>query len=81
VLEAHRARTPLAVADSSAQHEIAAPSAPRFGPDDPAGCASAIRRALVQSPAEIEVQAQHALRYTWDGAARIWLEVWSSSWN
>jgi glycosyltransferase involved in cell wall biosynthesis len=79
VLEAQRARVPLAVADAGALPEIAGAGVPRFGVDDPAGCARAIRAALARPAAELAADARAAERYRWDASARRLVEVWTEA--
>lgn len=78
VLEAQRARAPLAIADAGALPEVAGPSAPRFAPDDPAACARALRAALASDAATLEAAAAHAAGYRWDTSARALVDAWSA---
>ncbi len=75
VLEAHRARAPLAIADAGALPEIAAPDTPRFPPDDARACVAAIRNALELDDADLDRAAAHAALFTWDLGASIWCEA------
>ena len=79
VLEAQRARVPLAIADAGALPEVAGAAVPRFDPDDPAACARAIRAALARSPAELAADARAAERYRWDDSARRLVQVWTEA--
>ncbi|MCY2961998.1 MAG: glycosyltransferase family 1 protein [Planctomycetota bacterium] len=76
VLEAQRARAPLAIADAGALPEVAGPDTPRFDPDDAGACAAAIRRALESRPADLDRAAAHAASFTWDRSAQVWCEGW-----
>ncbi len=76
VLEAQRARAPLAIADAGALPEVAGDEVPRFAPDDAEACAAAIRRALAATPAELDRAAARAARHTWDRCAELWCEGW-----
>lgn len=76
VVEAQRAGVPVAIADAGALPEVAAPETPRFSPDDPRGCATAIARALVADAATIERAREHAARYRWDETARRIAREW-----
>lgn len=77
-LEAQRARVPLAIARIPALLEVAGGASPTFAPDDPRGCASAIRQALALSSDELDRAAASAARYRWDDSARAWYEAWCS---
>ncbi|MBL8861598.1 MAG: glycosyltransferase family 4 protein [Planctomycetes bacterium] len=79
VLEAQRARAPLAIADAGALPEIAGPDAPRFPPDDALACAAALQRALALEPAAIERSAARAACFTWERAAQRWCAAWRGS--
>lgn len=74
-LEAQRAGAPLAVADAGALPEVA-PRAPRFAPDDAAGCARAIRSALATPTDALARAAADAAAHTWDDAADALVEAW-----
>ena len=76
VLEAQRARVPLAVADAGALVEVAGPGVPRFGVEDAAGCAAAIRAAMGRGAEELERDALSAGRFAWEDSARRLVEVW-----
>jgi hypothetical protein len=71
VLEALRARCPLALSRIPAHLEVAGPGVPDFAPDDPRECALAIRAALASPPPE-ELKG----RYSWDSSARLLVEGW-----
>jgi len=71
VLEALRARCPLALSRIPAHLELAGADVPSFPPDDPRACAAAIRAALAQPPAPDPGQ-----RYSWDASARALVEGW-----
>lgn len=74
-VEALRARLPLAIADVPALVEATPPDTPRFDPEDPAGCAAAVRTALARSDAELDAGAAHAQRYSWDASAARWVAL------
>jgi glycosyltransferase involved in cell wall biosynthesis len=76
VLEAQRARAPLAIADAGALPEVAGPDVPCFAPDDPVGCARALRVALATPTATLAEHAQRAERYRWDESAARLVDVW-----
>jgi glycosyltransferase involved in cell wall biosynthesis len=78
VLEAQRARAPLAIADAGALPEIAGEGVPRFAPDDPAGCAAAMIAALAQTGESLESHAARAARFSWDGSARLLCAAWTA---
>jgi len=72
VLEALRARCPLALSRIPAHLEIAGSALPSFAPDDVPGCAAAIRAALM-APA-----AEPASRFSWDESARALVAGWEA---
>jgi glycosyltransferase involved in cell wall biosynthesis len=74
-LEAMRARCPLAVSSAGALPEVA-PDAPRFAPDDAAGCAEAIRAALDEDERALDAAEQRAAALTWDASASALVEAW-----
>jgi glycosyltransferase involved in cell wall biosynthesis len=78
VLEALRAEAPLAISDLQVLREVAGQDVPTFAPDDPAGCAGAIRTALAQSAATLAALASHARRFAWQRSAEALVEAWSS---
>jgi glycosyltransferase involved in cell wall biosynthesis len=78
VLEAQRARAPLAIADAGALPEIAGAGVPRFAPDDLAGCAAAIRTALAQTGESLDAHAARAGRFSWDESARLLCAAWTT---
>ena len=79
VLEAQRARAPLAVSDTDALAEIAGEGVPRFATDDPAACARAIRLALGTDEETLTRHAHRALRFTWAASARAWVDGWRAA--
>ncbi len=80
VLEAARARVPLAIAGTPALVEVAGPDASVFAPEDPAACARALRSAL-SAPAEaIDRAARRASAFRWDDAAAKLVESWCGIW-
>lgn len=78
-LEARRARVPLAVSRAAVFHEIAGSEVPTFAPDDPDGCAAAIRAALRTPTEELEAAAQAAERFRWDRSAEAWVAAWRAA--
>lgn len=78
VLEAQRARVPLAVSTAGALTEVAGTGVPSFAPNDAAACATAIHAALARSSADIDSDASAAQRFTWDASADAWVAGWSS---
>jgi glycosyltransferase involved in cell wall biosynthesis len=76
VLEAQRARVPVAVAEAGALPEVAGEDASRFAPDDAAACARAIRSALQAPPAALERAAARAAGFGWDRSAALLVEGW-----
>jgi glycosyltransferase involved in cell wall biosynthesis len=76
VLEAQRARVPLAIARAGALVEVAGAGVPSFSPDDERECAQAIRAALASSAEALETHARAAERYSWDESARALVEAW-----
>jgi glycosyltransferase involved in cell wall biosynthesis len=79
VLEAQRARAPLAIADAGALPEVAGPGGPRFPPDDAAACARAIRAALQEDAATLAARAQRAERFTWAASADALVAAWTAA--
>jgi len=77
VLEAQRARVPLAIARAGALVEIAGEHTPSFDPDDAAACARAIRAALATSEAELDASAVRASRFNWGRSASVWADTWA----
>jgi glycosyltransferase involved in cell wall biosynthesis len=71
VLEALRARCPVAVSRIPAHLAVAGASVPSFSPDDPRECALAIRAALTAP-----VAADLSRRYSWDSSARQLVAGW-----
>ncbi|MEO6710820.1 MAG: glycosyltransferase family 1 protein [Planctomycetota bacterium] len=79
VLEAQRARVPVAISRAGALLEIAGPDTPSFAPDDPAECAHAIRAALATPARELDAAALRSQRFTWkDSAARL-VAAWETA--
>lgn len=76
VLEAQRARAPLAIADAGALPEVAGDDTPRFAPDDARACAAAIRTALAFDDGDLDRASAHAAEFTWDRCARTWCDAW-----
>jgi glycosyltransferase involved in cell wall biosynthesis len=76
VLEALRARAPLAVSDIAAHREVAGGHVARFDPRDPGDCARAVRAALVQDAETTERLARRAARFTWDASAAALVASW-----
>ena len=79
VLEAQRARVPLAISRAGALAEIAGPLCPSFSPDDPADCARAIRAALAWSAKQLDAAALQSERYTWDESAARMVACWEAA--
>lgn len=79
VLEAQRARCPVAVSRIGALVEVAGPTAPSFSPDDPRECARALHVARIAGPAQLDAAERSAARFTWDGSARRMLDAWRSA--
>jgi len=79
VLEAQRARAPLAIAAAGALPEVAGPGVPSFAPDDAAGCAAAVRAALTLDAATLADHARRAERFTWDASARRLVDAWTAA--
>jgi glycosyltransferase involved in cell wall biosynthesis len=79
VLEAQRARVPVAVARAGALIEVAGENAPSFDPNDPAECAYALR-AAISSPADaIDRASRRADGFRWQASAERWCDVWCSA--
>ncbi len=74
--EAQRAAAPLAISTSPALVEVAGPDVPSFAPDDPTGCARAIRAALEASAEDLRRGAERAARFSWQRSAELWVEAW-----
>ena len=77
VLEAQRARVPLAISSAGALPEVAGAQVPSFDPRDPAGCARAIHAALGRAARELEADARAAEAHSWDASAEEWVRAWS----
>lgn len=71
-LEAMLARAPLAVSSAGALPEVA-PDAPRFDPDDAAGCARALRAALGATPEQLDRAEARAREASWDRSAELFV--------
>jgi glycosyltransferase involved in cell wall biosynthesis len=76
VLEAQRARVPLAIADAGALPEVAGADVPLFPTEDPAAAAAAIRAALGSPPELLERCARRASAHTWDASAGGLVDAW-----
>ena len=72
VLEALRARCPLAVSQIPAHLEVAGSGVPSFSLDDARACVAAIRAALAAKAADDVTE-----RYSWDASARALVEGWA----
>jgi glycosyltransferase involved in cell wall biosynthesis len=79
VLEAQRARAPLACSSIPAHLEVAAEGTPSFAPDDAAACADAIHQAMRASAEQLDAAATSAARFTWEGAAEAMVAAWRSA--
>ena len=79
VLEAQRARCPVAISNIPALVEVAGSETPSFDPDDAAACARAIRAALQTTEEELADAAARADRFRWDRSAEAWIEGWESA--
>ena len=69
LLEAQRARCPLAISRIAAHIEVAGGGVPSFDPSDAQACATALRRALAGC-------AEFNSRYSWDASARALVAGW-----
>lgn len=78
VLEAQRARAPLAISSLAALREVAGLDVPSFDPDDPEACARAIRAALGQPADTLEAHARRAERFTWRRSADALVAAWTA---
>jgi len=76
VLEAQRARVPLAISNIASHLEVAGATTPHFAVDDPTDCARAIRAALASTEAQLEAAATSAERFTWDDSADRLVDAW-----
>lgn len=76
VLEAQRARVPLAISDAGALPEVAGADVPSFRPDDVEGAADAIRRALTTPLHVLDEHAERASRFSWMKSAEVLAEAW-----
>jgi glycosyltransferase involved in cell wall biosynthesis len=79
VLEAQRARAPLAIANAGALPEVAGEGVPRFEPGDVEGCARAIREALGVDGDWLDARARAAERFRWEESARRLVEAWTGA--
>lgn len=75
-LEARAAGVPVAVSRSPALLEVAGAGTPSFAPDDPAGCAAAVRTAIATPAAALAAATERARSYRWDDSARLLVEAW-----
>ena len=75
VLEAMARGTPVACSDLPVLHELGGDAVVYFDPDDAAGCAAAIERALVDRSLVARGLARAAL-FTWPNAAERHLEIY-----
>ena len=75
-VEAARASAPLAVSAIPAHEEVTCSETPKFGVDNAASCARAIRAALGATPQLLDRQRAHADRFTWDRSAEALCEAW-----
>ncbi len=69
LLEAMRARVPIAASSIAALAEVSGGCVPHFDPEDPAACARAVRAALEMSEDELDRAASRAAEFTWDASA------------
>jgi len=76
VLEAQRARCPVAVARDDALTEVAGPDAFAFSPHDAGTCARAIAAALAAPSDVLERSALRAEGARWQDSAERWVEAW-----
>jgi glycosyltransferase involved in cell wall biosynthesis len=76
VIEALRAKAPVAIAAAGALPEIAGPGVPQFAPDDPLDCARAIHEALELDAGQRDELARNAARFAWQKSAERLVEVW-----
>jgi glycosyltransferase involved in cell wall biosynthesis len=77
LLEAARARVPIAMSDLPAHRWVLGDEVPTFGVDDADGCVAAIRAALAETPHALAKRANEAARWTWDRAADQWFKAWT----
>lgn len=75
-VEAARAGAPLAVSAIPAHEEVTTTETPRFGVDNAAACARAIRAALAASDDSLVRARVHVERFTWDAAAEALVRAW-----
>jgi len=78
-LEARLAGVPVAVSRSAALLEVAGGETPSFAPDDPAGCAAAIRAALATPREALARAAERARSFRWDDSAARRGEAWTAA--
>lgn len=78
-IEAQVARVPLAIARTPALVEVAGAETPSFDPQDPDGCARAIRAAIAAPQASLVRAAERASRFSWEGSARALVEAWTGA--
>ena len=77
VLEAQRARVPLAISNLPALIEVAGTEVPSFAPDDAESCRAAIRTAIATDPETLDRHARASERYRWEKSADCWFQAWS----
>tara|TARA_R110002072_G_scaffold301639_2_gene481814 strand:+ start:1237 stop:2298 length:1062 start_codon:yes stop_codon:yes gene_type:complete len=75
LLEAARARAPIAMSDLPAHREVLGDAVPRFDVDDPDGCARALRAAMSESDATLEQRARDVASVTWSLVAEKWFDT------
>jgi glycosyltransferase involved in cell wall biosynthesis len=78
-LEAQRARVPLAIARIPSLIEVAGDGAATFVPDDPVGCAEALRNAMTTPSERLDHAAAHAARFAWQTSAEALVDTWTAS--
>lgn len=76
VLEAQRARVPLAISNIAPHREIAGATTPHFAVDDPTDCARAIRAALASTEEQLGAAAASSERYSWNASADRLVDAW-----
>ncbi len=79
VLEAQRARCPLAISRIGAHLEVAGAQVPGFDPSSAAECRDALHAALARSAAELEADAARAARFSWEASAEAWVAGWEAA--
>jgi len=76
VLEAQRARVPLAVSTAGALSEVAGADVPSFAPTDARAALAAVRAALATDARTLEAHAARAARFSWDASAELLYATW-----